>query len=196
MYARCGSLAKAQEVLKDLSLRNVVSWNALISGFAQQGKGGEALDGFKQMQCEGILPNSVTFLCVLNACSHSGLVNEGQMYFTIMSEKYGIIPNSKHQACMVDLFCRTGDFKEAVAMIKKMPLCDYTPIWSGLIDACKKSGNVNLAKLAFGQVVELDCEHRDEARGRLGIDWKQMPWELMHDWKGGRSIARSGQPLS
>ena len=157
MYARCGSLTKAQEVLNDLSLQNVVSWNALISGFAQQGQSEEALNGFERMQCEGIVPNTVTFLCVLNACSHAGLVNEAQMYFTIMSEKYGIVPNSKHQTCMVDLFCRAGLFDKAMAVIKKMPSCDYPVVWGALIDACKKLGNANLAKFAFEQVVQLDC---------------------------------------
>ena len=77
-YARCGALPKAEQVLEELCVMNVVSWNALISGFAQQGRGEEAVECFKRMLCKGLCPNSVTFLSVLNACSHSGLVELGR----------------------------------------------------------------------------------------------------------------------
>ena len=96
MYAKCGMLAKAHEVVNDLPVRNVASWNALISGYAQQGQFHEALDCFEQMQCEGLLPNRVTFLCLLSACSHSGMLDDAQMIFGSMIENFGITPNVTH----------------------------------------------------------------------------------------------------
>eukprot|EP00250_Pteridium_aquilinum_P022499 c25392_g4_i3 orf=1-279(+) len=92
MYAKCGSLSKAQDVLEKLPSRDVVSWNALIAGYAQEGQGEQALNCFECMQREGIPPNAVTFLCVLNVCSHLGLVEEGYAHFYNMRTEYGVNP--------------------------------------------------------------------------------------------------------
>ena len=104
MYARCGMLEKARKVLEELHLRDVIAWSALIAGYAQQGQGHEALKCLKHMESEGISPDSITLLCVLSACAHSGLVNDAKMLFEIMATKYCIFPNLKHLNCMVVVF--------------------------------------------------------------------------------------------
>ncbi|KAI5066524.1 hypothetical protein GOP47_0019148 [Adiantum capillus-veneris] len=135
---------------------NVVSWTSLIGGYAQQGQAKEALDCFQCMQKEGISPDAITFVNVLNACSHSGLVDEGEMYFDNMKKKYGIAPNNEHYTCMVDLFGRARLFDKAMKVITMMPSSEYPPVWSALLGACRKWGNVKLGRFAFERAVQLD----------------------------------------
>ena len=156
MYAKCGMLIKAQQVLEELPVRNLVSWSALIAGYAQQGQGYEALDCFKRMQTEGHTPDEVTFLCVLSACYHSGLLDEAEQLFGIMSREYGITPSIEHHTCMVMVFGAGGNFDKALSVIKAMSLSDFPTIWVALLGACRKWGNAKLGILAFDQTVQLD----------------------------------------
>ena len=154
-YTQCGALDKARELFDQLLIRDVVSWNALIAGYAEQGQGDEALKCFECMKRGNISPDAVTFVCLLSACSHSGLVDEGQQYFSDMSEKYGITPDIQHETCMVDLFSRAGLFDKAMTVIKKMTFIDY-PLWCCVLDACQRWGNVQLGRLAFEEAIQLD----------------------------------------
>ena len=156
MYAKCGILAKAQEVLEELPRRNVACWNALITGYAQQGQGKEALNCLERMLKEGISPDEVTFLCVLSACSHAGLLNDAEILFESMGTKYGIHPNLEHYTCMVMAFGCAGQFDKATSQIKKMPCPDYPAVWHVLLGSCRKWTNVKLGKLVFDQTIQLD----------------------------------------
>ena len=156
MYAKCGMLAKAQEVLEKLPLRSQVSWSALIAGYAQQGQGKKALQCFKQMQNEGFFPNAVTILSVLSACSHSGLLDEAQMVFGDMTKKYGISPTLEHHTCMVLVFGCAGEFDKATSVIQVMPVLSDTAVWLALLGSCRKWGNVELGTLAFDQTLQLE----------------------------------------
>ena len=104
LYAKCGMLTKAEETLEELPIRNVVSWSTVITGYAEQGQGHEALNSFERMKSEGICPDEVTCLCILSACCHSGLLDEMQMLFGNMHKEYGIIPKLEHHTCMVMAF--------------------------------------------------------------------------------------------
>ena len=156
MYAKCGALEKAEKVLEELPIRNVVSWSAIIAGYSQQGQGQKALSCFERMQGEGHLPNAVTFLSVLSACSHCGLMDEAQLLFGNMNRKYGIVPNSEHHTCMVVLFGSAGCFDKALSVIKVMPSADYPIVWLALLGSCRKWGNLKLGILTFDQPVQLD----------------------------------------
>ena len=156
MYAKCGVLEKAHQVLEGLPIRNVFSWSALIAGYAQQGQGHKAMRCFEHMQGEGLFPDEVTFLCVLNACTHSGLLDDAQTYFQSMSKYYGITPSLEHHTCMaVSLGC-IGHFDKVISMIKTMPSSSYLPVWRALLSACQRWGNVKLGSLAFDQAMQLD----------------------------------------
>jgi pentatricopeptide repeat protein len=155
MYAKCGILLKAQEVLEQLPMQDVVSWNALIAGQALQCQGYEALNTFYSMQRQGICPNKVTFLCVLSACCHSGLWNEAKQILDNMMRSYGIKPNIEHLTCMLVVLGYAGKFDQAMAMIEAMPYFDDPTVWLTLLGACKKWGNVKLGRLAFDQVIQL-----------------------------------------
>ena len=148
MYAKCGALIRAREVLFEIPNRDVVSWNALIAGYAQQGEGEKTLECLKEMEHEGIAPNTVTFRSLLQACSYSGLVDEGQMLFTIMSRIYGIIPDLEHHACLVDLFGRAGLLEEAERFVYKMPYRAHDEIWMTLFSASKLHKDTSLAERA------------------------------------------------
>ena len=159
MYAKCGIPAKAQEVLEELPIRNIVSWNALIAGYAQEGQGYEALKCFEQLKRSGLSPNEVTLLSSLTACAHSGLLHEAQLLFTEMMTKYGISPNLQHHTCMVFAYGNAGLFWEAMSVIKAMPSFDNAAIWLALLSSCLKWGNVRLGRLAFAQALQMenDC---------------------------------------
>ena len=157
MYAKCGLLTSAQEVFDQLSVHNVATWSVLISGYGQWGKDDTVVDLFDKMTGEGIQPDVVTFTAVLNSCSHSGLVDRGQMYFEKMSKAYGIMPTLEHYTCMVDLFSRAGHFYKAIALVEEMRVSDRLPLLLALLSACHKWANVELGKWAFEQSVQLDA---------------------------------------
>ncbi|KAI5065602.1 hypothetical protein GOP47_0020297 [Adiantum capillus-veneris] len=156
MFAKCGALAKARQVLEELPSQNVDSWTALIGGYAQQGHTKDALDCFEKMQSEGVSPNAFTFSCVLNACSHSGLVDEGEMYFASMDTKHGIEPDVAHYTCMVDLYGRAGHLDRAVAVVQNMPSSDDCIAWLALLGACRKWQDVKIGRWAFEHAVRQD----------------------------------------
>ena len=156
MYAKCGVLAKAQQVIEELPVRNVVSWNALISGHAQGGQGHEALNCLKYMQSDGLSPDEVTFQCVLRACGRNGLVNDAEMLFGDMSLKYGIVPSIEHHSCVLVVLGCAGYFDEVLSVTKVMPFSDHPIVWLAVLNACRKWGNVKLAKFAFNQIVEFN----------------------------------------
>ncbi|KAH6554703.1 hypothetical protein KP509_22G048100 [Ceratopteris richardii] len=158
-YAQHGESEKAWKCFLNMQHEgfspNIVSWNTLIMGYALEGLAEKAFAGLLQMQCEGIIPDPITFVCILNACSHAGLVDEGQLYFKIMSELFGIPPDIEHFICMVDLFGRAGHLVKAMAITCGMPFLDHLPVWSALLAACQKWMNVNLGRLVFGYAVQL-----------------------------------------
>ena len=156
MYVKCGALAKASQVIEELPSRDVVSWSTLMLGYAKEGQAEKALKCFKQMQRESISPDTLTFSCVLNACSHLGLVDEGYMYFASMNTKYGINPDIVHYTCMIDLFGRAGHFDKAIRVIQEMPSYHDSVLWLALLGACQKWGDVNVGKWAFEQAIQVD----------------------------------------
>ncbi|KAI5075881.1 hypothetical protein GOP47_0009957 [Adiantum capillus-veneris] len=156
MYSKCGDVSEARRVLEELPSRNVVTWNALIAGYAQEGEVEEALNCLERMKYEGILPDAVTCACVLNVCSHRGLVEEGQELFWTMTTKYGVKPSLECYTSMIDLIGRAGHLEKAVRLIQEMPSSNYMGIWHALLGACLKWTDVNVGEWAFEQAVKLD----------------------------------------
>ena len=156
MYCKCGAIVKAEEVFHKLPNRGVVAWTALIAGYSHVGRYDAVFNSFNKMIGEGVEPNMITFLVVLSACSSSGLVDEGQMYFETMTSGYCIAPTIQHYTCMIDLFGRGGHFDKAVSMVGRMPSIDYLPAWLALLGACQKWGNLMLGRLAFEHSIRLD----------------------------------------
>jgi pentatricopeptide repeat protein len=156
MYAKCGALEKARLVLERLPFRNVVTWNTVIAGYAQQGQGTEALACLRRMEGEGIVPNAVSFLCVLNACSHSGLLEDAEAVFEDMTRGYGLSPSLEHETCMVVVYGCAGHFDKVMLLIQTIPRCECLSVWLALLGACRKWGNVKVGRLSFDRIVQLD----------------------------------------
>ncbi|KAH7428560.1 hypothetical protein KP509_09G007000 [Ceratopteris richardii] len=158
MYAKCGVLSKAWTVLEELPYQCVSMWAALIGGFVQHDKGEQALHCFKLMQQKGISPNVATFSCILNACSHLGLVEDCFRHYSSMRCKHGIDPDFEHTTCMVDLFGRAGHIDRAVKLTMEMSFSDYPILWYALMSACHKWSNMNIGRWAFRHSVQLDAQ--------------------------------------
>ncbi|PIA29178.1 hypothetical protein AQUCO_06200042v1 [Aquilegia coerulea] len=158
MYAKCGSIEMALCVFRQMHHRNIFSWNAMLGGLAMHGHGAEALDHFGQMLKFGIRPNEVTFLAVLTACCHNGLVDEGRRQFHHMVHIYNISPKIEHYGCMVDLLCRSGLLDEAQKIIKSMPMPPDVLIWGALLSACKAHGDVETSRNILSHLFELKSD--------------------------------------
>eukprot|EP01018_Ginkgo_biloba_P018660 Gb_14850 [translate_table: standard] len=159
MYAKCGSIEDACHVFEKMPRRNVVSWTAMIAGCAMHGRGKEALQLFEQMQHSGAKPNHVTFIGVLSACCHAGLVDAGWQYFDSMSQYYHITPAMEHYCCMVDLLGRAGLLEEAQDFIMKMPIKPDAVVWRSLLGACRIHANVELGERVAEHLFELDPKY-------------------------------------
>ncbi|WOL15491.1 pentatricopeptide repeat-containing protein [Canna indica] len=156
MYAKCGCINEAWTLFDSTRGRDVVCWNSMISKYAQHGHAEEALKTFHLMINEQIDPNYVTFVGVLSACSHAGLVEEGLHHFSCMTNKYGIVPGAEHYATVVSLLGRAGKVLEAKEFIDKMPIEPPAAIWRSLLSACQVSGNVELGKYAAEKAISMN----------------------------------------
>ncbi|XP_068643890.1 pentatricopeptide repeat-containing protein At3g47530 [Aristolochia californica] len=158
MYSKCGCLDKAYGVFKEMDMRNVVTWSAVISGLAMNGYGREAIKAFKEMRQMGVLPDDQTFTGVLSACSHSALVHEGLEFFYLMRSEFGIVPNIHHYGCMVDLLGRAGLLDRAYSLIRSMVAKPDATIWRTLLGACRIHGHVALGERVIGHLIELKAQ--------------------------------------
>eukprot|EP01018_Ginkgo_biloba_P021055 Gb_39560 [translate_table: standard] len=156
MYAKCGHIENARQVFDELPLRNLVSWNAMITGYAQHGCGKDALQLFEQMQEANMSPDHITAISVLSACSRVGLVDEACTYFESMSRDYGITPGVEHYACIVDLLGRAGQFEKAEHFINRIPFELNASILRPLLGACRIHGKMELGKRVAERILDLD----------------------------------------
>ncbi|KAJ8446332.1 hypothetical protein Cgig2_005863 [Carnegiea gigantea] len=158
MYGRCGIVEAAHLIFKTLPSVDSISWNAMIAAFGQHGHGCQALQLFEQMLEVGIKPDRITFLNILTACSHAGLVDEGSRYFNLM-HSYGVSPQDDHYARLVDLFCRAGKFSDARQLIEKMPFEPDAPMWEALLSGCRLHGKLDIGIEAAERLLHLVPQH-------------------------------------
>ncbi|KFK42118.1 hypothetical protein AALP_AA2G213100 [Arabis alpina] len=156
MYGKCGCMDLARRVFDEMVQRNVVSWTSMIMGYASHGRTLEALEYFRQMREFGVRPNKVTFVGVLSACVHGGLVEEGKAYFEMMKSEFGLEPGLSHYGCIVDLLSRDGRLKEARRVVEGMPMKPNVVVWGCLMGGCEKFGDVELAEWVARYMIELE----------------------------------------
>ncbi|XP_068653468.1 pentatricopeptide repeat-containing protein At1g08070, chloroplastic [Aristolochia californica] len=159
MYAKCGSIESAEQVFDAIKVKSLSCWNAMISGLAMHGYADAALRLFSTMCDVGISPDDITFVGILSACSHAGLVESGRQYFYSMIQDYKIEPKVEHYGCMIDLLGRAGLFDEAHDLIQRMEMKPDGAIWGSLLGACQVHGNVELAELVASHLLELEPEN-------------------------------------
>lgn len=159
MYSKCGDLQKALEVFHSVENKDVFVWSSMIAGLAMHGCGKDAVNLFLKMQEAKVKPNAITFINLLSACSHSGLVDEGRDFFNQMEPVYGVEPGIKQYSCLVDILGRAGHLEEAVSLIENMPITPEAPVWGALLGVCGLHGNLDLAEWACRKLLELEPQN-------------------------------------
>lgn len=153
MYAKCGSIDAAEAVFNGVSRDNISIWNSMITGLAIHGLGSNVLELLSRMQTEGLAPDAVTFLSVLTACSHAGMVEEARRHFRNMKEVHGIEPRMQHYGAMVDALARAGLLDQAYETIRGMPMEPDSVTWRILLSACRKRHRTDLGEIAISHMV-------------------------------------------
>ncbi|CAI0385550.1 unnamed protein product [Linum tenue] len=160
MYAKCGRINVAVRVFEYLPRRNVVTWNAMLGGLAMHGKGKAVLHMFSKM-FEEANPDDLTFIAVLSACSHAGLVDQGWEYFHNLKPVYGITPKIDHYACMVDLLGRAGRLEEAERLIQNMPMPPNEVVLGSLLGSCSLHGKLQIGERILHDLVQMDPQNTE-----------------------------------
>lgn len=159
MYSRCGAIKDARIIFNEMKRqKDVISWNAMIGGYASHGVAAEALELFQLMKELKVQPTHITFIAVLNACAHAGLVDEGQKHFESMISEFGIRPQVEHYASLVDIMGRQGQLEEAMYLINSMPFKPDKAVWGAFLGACRLHNNVQFAQLAAEALMRLEPE--------------------------------------
>ncbi|XAR73318.1 hypothetical protein NMG60_11007239 [Bertholletia excelsa] len=160
MYAKAGSIHGARLVFHMIHKnKDTVSWTSMIVALAQHGFGEEAIDLFEKMMEFGIKPDHITYVGVLSACTHVGLVEQGRSYYRLMKDTHGIEPTPSHYACMIDLFGRAGLLQEAQEFIENMPIEPDVIAWGSLLASCRVHKNVELAEVAAERLLLLEPDN-------------------------------------
>ncbi|RVW31831.1 hypothetical protein VitviT2T_029306 [Vitis vinifera] len=158
MYGKCGCLKEARRVFDRTLERSLTSWNSMINCLALHGQSQNAISVFEEMMTcgSGVKPDEVTFIGLLNACTHGGLVEKGWLYFELMTQNYGIEPQIEHYGCLVDLLGRAGQFEEAMEVVRGMRIEPDEVIWGSLLNGCKIHGHTDLAEFSIKKLIDMD----------------------------------------
>ncbi|WVZ55739.1 hypothetical protein U9M48_006363 [Paspalum notatum var. saurae] len=159
MYSRVGCVADAEQVFLEIERKDIVSWNVMIGAFAKNGYGERALELVDTMVQCSMQPDSLTFTAVLMACCHCGLVDEGLEQFQRFVSVFGLIPTMEQCACVVDLLARAGRFVEALEFVGRMPMRPNAVVWGTLLSASRMHHNVEFARIAFENLVQMEPEN-------------------------------------
>ncbi|XP_022877837.1 pentatricopeptide repeat-containing protein At3g20730 [Olea europaea var. sylvestris] len=159
MYSKSGVLEFARRVFNEMEEKNIISWTSLITGYGKHGYGHQAVALYEKMEDEGLKPNDITFLSLLFACSHSGLIVRGWECFSNMVSKHNILPRAEHYSCLVDLFARTGRLEEAYDLVCKMNAKSNPSLWGTILGACSIHGNVILGEIAGKRLFNMEPEN-------------------------------------
>ncbi|XP_010250083.1 PREDICTED: pentatricopeptide repeat-containing protein At4g21065-like [Nelumbo nucifera] len=177
MFAKCGDVDEAMRVFRKMNDKTIVSWTSVIVGLAMHGRGVEAVAFFEEMKRAGVAPDDVAFIGLLSACSHAGLVEEGQRYFSSMASEYAIVPKIEHYGCMVDLLGRAGLVKQALEFIQEMPIAPNPVIWRTLIHACRVHGELELSETISRRLIGDEPTHGSNYVLLSNIYAKMFRWE-------------------
>ncbi|KAL4348829.1 hypothetical protein GQ457_17G004880 [Hibiscus cannabinus] len=183
MYAKCGAIDEALDIFHGVSnaKTDVLLWNAMIGGLAIHGLVDESLELFTEMQLVGIVPDEITYLCLLSACAHGGLVKEAWYFFESL-RKHGMTPKSEHYACMVDVLARAGQVAEAYRFLLEMPMEPTASLLGALLNGCLIHGKSDLAEIVGRRLIELDPDHDGRYIGLSNV------YAAVKRWKEARTM--------
>ncbi|KAG6491108.1 pentatricopeptide repeat-containing protein At1g06143-like [Zingiber officinale] len=178
MYAKCGCLEKALITFYKLEEKNTFCWNCIIEGLAIHGYGSDAITMFRKMNEEGkARPNFVTFVSVLSACNHSGMIEEGRRLFSSMIKDYSICPVMEHYGCMVDLLSRGGHLEEALNLMSTMPMKPNAVMWLALLSGCRIHRNMELTEISAEKLLSLEPNNSSHYMLLINIYSEGKAWE-------------------
>ena len=159
MYAKCGQISRAYENFYAIEHKDELAWNAIIAGVAVHGQAKEALRLLSEMMHYGNRPDDITFVAVLSACSHAGMVREGRQLLDSMKRTYGVEPKVEHYGCVIDLLARNGLLEEAESLMESMPMEPNAPAWGALLGGCRIHGNSEVADGVGKRLLSLQPKH-------------------------------------
>ena len=168
MYAKCGSMYDAHEVFEKMPARNLTSWDTMITWFAKNDLGEEAIDMFTQFKESGLKPDDQMFIGVFKACSVLGDVVEGMLHFTSISKDYGIVPSMKHFVSIVEMLGNSGYLDEALEFVEKMPIEPSVDVWETLMNLCRVQGYLEIGDRC-AELVELLEPSRLTEQSKAGL---------------------------
>ncbi|XP_027367842.1 putative pentatricopeptide repeat-containing protein At3g01580 [Abrus precatorius] len=158
MYSKCGFLELGVKVFNQMMVKNVITYNTVITAYGAHGLGEKGLTFYEQMKVAGIKPNKITFISLLSACSHAGLLDRGWLLYNSMIIDYGIEPDTEHYSCMVDLIGRAGDLDGAYKFITSMPMIPDANVLGSFVGACGLHNKVELAELLAERIFQLNLD--------------------------------------
>ncbi|KAL8556028.1 hypothetical protein ACS0TY_003727 [Phlomoides rotata] len=156
MYSKCGFILYAQRLFQRVSIRDTIMYSVMIAGCAHHGHEHEAIRLFEEMMKRGFSPDAVTFIALLSACRHCGLIEAGEKYFLSMGKDHGIPHEMDHYACMVDLYGRSNQLEKAAAFMEKMPVEPDSIILSSFLNVCRANKNLELARMAEKRLLDIE----------------------------------------
>ncbi|KAM0860879.1 hypothetical protein ACQ4PT_046268 [Festuca glaucescens] len=159
LYSKCGNVGSAFRVFESATEKDVVTWSSMIAGYGIHGLGQQAVALYQSMVDSSVRPNSQTFVSVLSACSHFGLVQEGKSIFKSMTQVYGVTPNTEHRSAMVDLLGRAGEFQEAMELLREMGGIADAHTWCALLAACRAHRDTEMGEVVAAKLLKLDPDH-------------------------------------
>ena len=175
MYSRSGAMDFARRIFDESSKDCSVTWNSILFAYAQHGHASVALDLLSCMLEREIDPDHITFVAILSACSHAGMVQRGREIMESMVSCMNL--RMEHYACMVDLYSRAGHLDEAMKIVETMPFEPDGMVLKPLLGACRIHGDLELAERVAGELVQLEPEEHSTyvmlsnvcaAKGRWG----------------------------
>ncbi|KAK9140052.1 hypothetical protein Scep_009733 [Stephania cephalantha] len=159
MYARCGTVENACKIFDYVGNRDIVLYTSMINAYGMHGQGKKAISLFEKMISSGLVPDHITYLALLYACSHSGLINEGREFFRTMKSDYQLEPWTEHYACVVDLLGRANCVDDAYNFVKNMPIEPPSVVWCALLGACRVHSNFEIGEIAARKLLELEPQN-------------------------------------
>ena len=148
MNAKCGNLDRARSLFEEMPRRTLLAYCSLMQGYSFHGHGAAAVELFRRLLAEGLMPDTIVFTVLLTACNYSSLVEEGKVFFNFMREKHRLTPSVDHYACMVDLLARSGSLEEAYQLILSMDEEPHAGVWGALLRGCCIHGAIQLGEIA------------------------------------------------
>lgn len=194
MYVKCGALILARVLFDRIYEKNLITWTVMIAGYGMHSHGNDAISLFKRMRKEGMKPDEVSFVAILYACSHSGLIHEGWYFFNMMRNEYKIEPKLEHYECMVDLLSRAGRLTKAHEFIKSMPIKPDSTVWGALLCGCRVYRDVKLAEKVAEKIFELEPDNTGFYVLLANIYTEAEKWEEVKKLReriGGRGLKKS-----